>query len=176
MNISMILQKMIEASDRNLHDINHLLKVHGFARMIGILEGLDAVTQERLEIAAIVHDIACPLCRKKYGSTRGDLQEKEGGALTRAFLSDKGLSEETIERVAWLVSHHHTEDQADGPDYQILLEADYLVNADEGHESEESRKRRYDTMFRTETGKALMRAIYPGDYEENTGSAEVETE
>ena len=26
-------------------------------------------TQETLELAAVVHDIACPLCREKYGNT-----------------------------------------------------------------------------------------------------------
>ena len=33
------------------------------------------------------------------------------------------------DRIAFLISHHHTIDQIDGMDYQILIEADYLVNA-----------------------------------------------
>ena len=31
------------------------------------------------------------------------------------------------------MTHHHTYTGVDGIDYQILLEADYLVNADESH-------------------------------------------
>ena len=34
-------------------------------KTIGELEGLDADTQFILEVAAITHDIVCPLCRKK---------------------------------------------------------------------------------------------------------------
>jgi len=34
--------------------------------------------QKVIEIAAIIFDISCPLCREKYGNTDGKLQEKEG--------------------------------------------------------------------------------------------------
>jgi hypothetical protein len=36
-----------------------------------------------------------------------------------------------VDRVAFLVGHHHTFTGVDGIDWQILLEADYLVNASE---------------------------------------------
>ena len=55
----------------DLHDINHFLKVWTFARIIGEQEQLDPHTQLLLELTAIVHDIACPLCRQKYGSADG---------------------------------------------------------------------------------------------------------
>ena len=64
MNISQIMEKMIAFSNGNLHDMNHLMCVWTYAKTIGELEGLDRKTQETLEIAAITHDIACPLCRK----------------------------------------------------------------------------------------------------------------
>ena len=47
-----------------------------------------------------IHDIACPLCREKYGNTNGKHQEEEGVPLTKAFLSDCDMSESQIERVA----------------------------------------------------------------------------
>ncbi len=50
-----------------LHGLfDHFLKVYAFAKTLGEAEGLDARTQETLELAAVVHDIACPLCREKY--------------------------------------------------------------------------------------------------------------
>lgn len=58
-------------SGGNLHDINHLICVWTYAKTIGELEGLEQETQTTLEIAAITHDIACPLCRRKYGNTIG---------------------------------------------------------------------------------------------------------
>ena len=128
MNISQIMEKMIVFSNGNLHDMNHFMCVWTYAKTIGELEGLDRKTQETLEIAAITHDIACPLCREKYGNTNSKRQEEEGGPLVRSFLADAGLS---AEQVDYLVSHHHTYTDIDGIDYQILIEADYIVNASE---------------------------------------------
>ena len=116
MNISQIMEKMIAFSNGNLHDMNHFMCVWTYAKTIGELEGLDRKTQETLEIAAITHDIACPLCREKYGNTNGKRQEEEGGPLVRSFLADAGLSAEQVDRVAYLVSHHPTDTDIDGLD------------------------------------------------------------
>ena len=108
MTISRILVKMIDYSAGNRKDIHHLMKVHSYARIIGKGEGLSEELQKITEIAAIVHDIACPLCRNKYGNTNGKYQEAEGPALTESFLADTGLTREEIARIAYLVGHHHT--------------------------------------------------------------------
>ncbi len=163
MNISDVLVKMIECSNGNLHDISHFLKVYGYAKTIGECEHLDARQQKTAEIAAIVHDIACPLCRCKYGNTNGKYQEKEGEILAREFLKDTDLPEEMKERIVFLVGHHHTPKAVDGIDYQILLEADYLVNADESSYSRTNIENTLKTMFKTETGKKLLQSIYLQD-------------
>ena len=62
-NIAKLTEKMIKFYDGDLHDINHFLKVYAYAKTIGQCEGLDEMSQMSLEAAAIVHDIACPLCR-----------------------------------------------------------------------------------------------------------------
>ena len=118
MTISRILVKMIDYSAGNRKDINHLMKVHSYARIIGKGEGLSEELQKITEIAAIVHDIACPLCRNKYGNTNGKYQEAEGPALTESFLADTGLTREEIARIAYLVGHHHTYEGVEGLDYQ----------------------------------------------------------
>ena len=160
MTISQILVKMIDYSAGNRKDIHHLMKVHSYARIIGKGEGLSEELQKITEIAAIVHDIACPLCRIKYGNTNGKYQEAEGPALTESFLADTGLTGEEIARIAYLVGHHHTYEGVDGLDYQILLEADYLVNADESGYSRENILHMRDTVFQTKTGTALLESIY----------------
>lgn len=160
MNITEILVKMIDYSEGNIHDINHLIKVHSFAHIIAEQEQVDEQTQQIAEIAAIVHDIACPLCRIKYGNTNGKYQEKEGIILAREFLSDCGLSNEVLERVIYLVGHHHTLTNIDGIDYQILIEADYLVNADEAPFTKNNIENTLNVIFKTPTGKALLKSIY----------------
>ena len=160
MLISAIMMKMIQKSEGNLEDINHFMKVYTYARTIGLQENLDPVQQEILEISAIIHDISCPLCRQKYGNANGKLQEKESPALVYEFLSDFSLPEGYADRIAFLISHHHTIDQIDGMDYQILIEADYLVNADEGGYSKENIQTMLETVFQTDAGKTLLRSEF----------------
>ena len=99
MTVAEAMQKMILLSDANFHDINHFLKVHAYALTIGACEGLSQAQRYTLELAAIVHDIACPLCREKYGSTNGKYQEQEGAPLTRAFFEGTDVPSDTVERV-----------------------------------------------------------------------------
>mgnify|MGYP000893071539 FL=1 len=160
MTIAQILEKMIAYSGGNLHDINHLICVWTYAKTIGELEGLDQETQTTLEIAAITHDIACPLCREKYGNTNGKRQEEEGGPLVRSFLADAGLPGDQVDRVAYLVSHHHTYTGVDGSDYQILLEADYIVNASENQYRRENLETFLSRVMKTDSGRQILRSVF----------------
>ena len=45
-------------------------------------------------------------------------------------------------------------------DYQILLEADYIVNAYEENYSKENINNAMDKFFKTETGISLLKSIY----------------
>jgi Predicted HD superfamily hydrolase len=160
MKITEIIKKMIEYSNGNTHDINHFIKVWTYAKMIGELERLDQKTQLILEVAAITHDIACPLCREKYGNTNGKYQESEGMSLTAEFLKDTGLAEDEIDRVVYLVGHHHTITNINGLDYQILIEADYIVNADESNYSQDNIRNFVNEVVKTDTGVSLLKSIY----------------
>ena len=42
-----------------------IYEVYAYAKIIGECEGLSEEEQKTVETAALVHDIACPLCRKK---------------------------------------------------------------------------------------------------------------
>ena len=78
----------------------------------------------------------------------------------KKILSEAGVEEAVKERVSYLVCHHHTYTGVDGLDYQILLEADYLVNADEGQASKEAIRNAEKQFFVTKTGKELLHSIY----------------
>ena len=160
MTISGLIEKMIAFSEGNLHDIDHFIRVWTYAKTIGELEGLDAQTQFILEAAAITHDIACPLCREKYGNTNGKHQEAEGAAMVEAFLADTGMRPAQIARVSYLVGHHHTFTNIDGLDYQILVEADYIVNAAENGYSAANIRHFMESIARTAAGKRLMKRVF----------------
>ena len=161
MNHPRMIEKMTAFYRGSTHDAAHFLKVYALAAAIGRLEGLPEEEQAVLEAAAIVHDIACPLCREKYGSAPGHQQERESEALLRPFLEEFSLSDEVLERIILLVSRHHTWSPAVGRDHQILLEADFLVNAEEKACSAESLRNARDRLFRTAAGIRFLEAMFP---------------
>ncbi len=158
--VSQILEDMIHYSKGNLHDIAHFMKVYSFARTIAVEEGLKGDLLISIEITAILHDISCPLCRIKYGNTNGKHQEEESGPLVKDFLKDYPIEEKTKERINYIISHHHTITNVDGIDYQIILEADFLVNADESHMNREQIMNAEEQFFKTETGKRILESMY----------------
>jgi hypothetical protein len=160
MTISQIMEKMIAFSDGNIHDIDHLIRVWTYAKTIGELESLEQQMQYILEIAAITHDIACPLCRDKYGNTNGKHQETEGALMVRDFLTGAGMTEKQVDRVAFLVGHHHTFAGIDGLDYQILVEANYIANATENGYSKENVSNFMAKIMKTQSGKRLLATVF----------------
>lgn len=162
--VAKAVSKMVTFYEREsqvvVHDVNHFMKVWGFARTIGIMEGLDPVAQETLELAAVAHDIACPLCRRKYGQADGRHQELEGEELTRQFYEEFHLPEEQLERICYIVAHHHSFSGVQGLDYQIMLEADFLVNAGESEVSLDGILNFREKVFRTGTGIRLLNQMY----------------
>ena len=81
-------------------------------------------------------------------------------AIAEKLLAELGFSREVSERVQYLITHHHTYNNIDGIDYQILVEADFLVNMCEDELSEEALQNAYQNIFRTETGKKICREMY----------------
>ena len=83
----------------------------------------------------------------------GPQQELEGPPVAAALLPACGYTPEACARICYLIGRHHTYTDIDGADYQILVEADFLVNIFEnGMEQEAARKVR-DNIFKTKTGK-----------------------
>ena len=140
--------------------VNHLMKVFAFAKTIGEREGLDAQTQEILEVAALTHDIGIRNSERKYGNCTGAHQQEEGPPEARALLIRLGATDALIERVCWLIAHHHTYTNIKGLDYQILVEADFLVNAYEDEMDEDAIRTVQEKLFCTQTGKELLKKLY----------------
>lgn len=156
-----VIHEMILFDRGDARRIQHFLKVYQFAALIGKLEGLSPEQQEILEIAAILHDIGIIPSEKKYGISNGKLQEQEGPAYARELLNRiGGYGQDFIDRVCFLIAHHHTYEGVDGLDWQILLEADFLVNSFEKNMTEEAIKKFRASVFRTKSGIALLNNQY----------------
>ncbi|MBD5493933.1 MAG: phosphohydrolase, partial [Lachnospiraceae bacterium] len=85
---------------------------------------------------------------------------KEGPDLAKRLMADLHFDEQVSERVQYLIAHHHTYDNMDGIDYQILVEADFLVNIMEGGLSKEATLNTYNNIFRTECGKKICKEMF----------------
>lgn len=160
-NHSELVSRMISWDAGDPRRIHHFLKVYAFAKTIGEREKLDAKTQYILEAAAIVHDIGIKLSEQKYGDCIGPHQEAEGGPAAKDMLSELGYPEDIVERVSYLVGHHHTYSEVDGADYQILLEADFLVNGYESGMDEEAVRSFCVRVFKTGSGKEFLTNMFP---------------
>ena len=152
---------MIDYKNGDPKRIQHTTKVHAYASKIGKCEGLDEDTLFILESAALVHDIGIRASEKKYGHQNGKLQEQEGPAVAREMLTRLGgFTDQQIERVCWLVGHHHTYHVCEDLDYQILIEADFLVNLFEDEESPNAIRAVHKNIFRTESGTKMLETMY----------------
>ena len=157
---STIINEMIHYYSKDTRRVNHFLKVFSFAKSIGELEKLNEESQDILEVAAIMHDIGIKVSEEKYNSSAGNYQEIEGPPVARKMLSKFKFDEKFMDRVCYLIGHHHTYSKIEGIEYQILIEADFLVNI---YEDEikipqiESIKEKY---FKTKSGTEFLTNLY----------------
>lgn len=158
--ISKLIKEMIEYYRGDAKRIQHFIKVHSLAKIIGESEELNNDIQEILEIAAVVHDIGIKISEEKYGSCNGKYQEQEGPLIAKEMLQRLGYENNVIERVCYLVGHHHTYNNIDGIDYQILVEADFLVNFYEDESSKETIEMTCNKIFKTNMGKIICSEMF----------------
>ena len=137
--------------------INHAHAVHNYAKIIATQEEISKKEMFILENAAILHDIGMKVCEEKYNSTSGKLQEKEGPIVSKIILED--LNYENIDRILFLIGHHHSYNDISGIDYQILIEADLIVNFKEENTPKKTIKKLYESIFKTKTGKQLCEKL-----------------
>ena len=155
-----LIGKMIDYYEGDPKRVQHFLKVYEFARLIGEAEELPKDTLTVLKTAAIVHDIGIKVSEQKYDSSAGKYQEQEGPAIAEPMLRACGYEEEMIDRVLFLIAHHHTYNQIDGIDYQILVEADFLVNLFEDNSNRQVAENVKENIFRTKTGLWYLEKMF----------------
>lgn len=155
-----VLGAMFDFFDGDVIRVNHALKVYGFAENIGLAEKISDEKLEIVKISAILHDVGIKISEEKYNSSAGHLQELEGPAIAKDILSKFDLEPSFIERVCFLIGHHHTYTKIDDIDYQILVEADFLVNIHENNMDDSMINNVLTKYFKTATGIKFLKSIY----------------
>ena len=148
--------KMIQYYSGDPHQIHHFVKVHSFAKFIAEQEDVNGELLQVIETAALVHDIGIKVAISQHGRSSGDLQEKLVPPEAERMLSSMNFKKSFIQRVCYLVGHHHTYESIDGLDYQILVESDFLVNIHESKYDRDAIHQISEKIFKTKTGKTLL--------------------
>jgi len=160
MDTKIIRDKMLEYYKGDPQRIQHFIKVEAFAAIIAERENVDKKTTQIISILGYIHDIGIKIAEKEYGDSNGKLQEKLGKESARALTLECGFSQEVADRVSFIVAHHHTYDNIIGVDYQILVEADIIVNIQEDNISKDILHSIKNNIFKTKSGIELLNQLY----------------
>ncbi len=112
--------------------------------------------------ASLLHDIGIHQAQKKYGSTMGKFQEKEGPPIARRILTRLGFKQNQIEEICEIIAHHHSPGKINAQNFKILYDADWLVNLRDEYDIQDRNKLSniIGRVFLTPSGKALATEIY----------------
>lgn len=158
--VSKVIDRMILYFDGDVRRINHAMKVHSFAKTIGELEDIGGEKLLVLEVAAVLHDIGIKESERKYNSSAGNYQEIEGPAVAMGILEEFKLDKNFVDRVCYLIGHHHTYTKIDDVDYQILIEADFIINIFEDSIAKEKVEIIKNKYFKTKAGMEFIESMY----------------
>lgn len=97
---------------------------------------------------------------RPMAAPRADIRKSSAPPPARAMMLECGFTPAQADRVAYLVGHHHTYTNIDGMDYQILVEADFLVNLYEDSVPKAAAQNALDKIFKTQTGKTICKEMF----------------
>ncbi len=157
---STIMLDMIEYFKDDARRINHALKVYGYVIAISSREQLSDSEKYIIALSSILHDIGIKVSEQKYKSSAGKYQEIEGPEIASQIMKNRNIDTEIINRVCYLIGNHHSYSKINGLDFQILVEADFLVNIYEDDMDKASIISIRDKYFKTKAGIRTIESLY----------------
>ena len=139
--------------------VNHALKVAKYAEQILKMEGGNPLV---VMGAAYLHDIGIHEAERKHGNPSGHYQEMEGPAIAKEILERLNVQKDMVDEICDIIGHHHHPREEETLNFQILYEADWLVNIEEEGISKDPKRLEalIEKVFRTVTGKQLAEKLY----------------
>ena len=144
---------------KDMKRVNHALKVAQYAEEILKIEGGHPLV---VLGAAYLHELGIKEAEEKYGSASAEDQEKEGKAIAEDILTKLNVQRTIINEVCDIIGHHHQPRKTETLNFQILYEADWLVNMEENGVSKDPKKLEdiIEKNFKTVTGKKLATELF----------------
>lgn len=158
-DLAIIANKMQEYFGKDQKRIEHAFLVADYAEKILKQEDAD---RDVVIASSYLHDIGIHEAEKKYNSTAGKYQEIEGPPIAKKILEGLGLETDFINSVCGIISKHHTLNGLDTKEFQILYEADWIVNlgCDFKDVNKDKKKDIIDKNFKTKTGRKIAYEAY----------------
>ncbi len=157
------VSKMKQVFGEDERRINHAIKVLRFSEEILQGEHITGHVAETVMLTAVLHDIGIHEAERKHNSNSGTYQEIEGPPIAKRILREMGIRDRTIERVCYIIGGHHTPAKVDDVDFQVLWEADLLVNIEESglmNDKNVDLGTLISKNFKTVTGKRIAETLY----------------
>jgi len=156
----LVMEEMIAYFEGDIKRINHFIKVYEYANII--LSDEDLIGKEAFIVknAALMHDIGIKNSEIKYNTSIGKYQEKEGPPEAKLIMEKLDFKEDVIERICYLVGNHHSYHKVNGIDFQILIEADFIVNIEEDRIQKDEVLIMSNKYFKTKKGRELLKILY----------------
>ncbi|MDR2768865.1 MAG: HD domain-containing protein [Treponema sp.] len=140
--------------------VSHAFKVFACARAIAENEGFDAGETECCVLAAIFHDVGIKAAEDRFGACTHRQQEELGPPVAAELLAALGVPQKVIDRVSLLIGHHHQSHFCGDRDFRALIEADFLVNYEEGEFPLADLPVTVERCFATAAGKRLAKTLF----------------
>ena len=148
-------------ADRDVSQIAHTLCVVAYTHLLAVSEAYDSGRIQRLEMAALLHDIGCPDAQLKYGNSLPVNQQKEGVRIVAEWSAHEPFaSPDDAQWIAQVVATHHNALKAVELGFEVLFEADLIVNLLEGYYPIEQAAALLHNAVRTPSGKALFSRLF----------------
>lgn len=160
MNIRPVLRDALQAYfEEDFRRIDHARKVTDYAEELLKREGGDYIV---VIGASMLHDVGIKEAEKRYGSSSGKHQEKEGPAIARRILTRLGFEQDQIEEICAIIAHHHSPGKINTLNFKVLYDADQMVNLEEQYRVRDrnTMSTLIDRVFLTRSGKALAEDVY----------------
>lgn len=158
--ITEITREMISYYSGDAKRIQHFLKVYEFSKLISQGENLSEEENRIIEVTALMHDIGIKKAEEVYKSCSGKYQEELGPSIAGEIISQYTDDKKFKDKVCYIIGHHHTYENIDSIEYQVIVEADFLVNAYEDNLSQDAINSFCQKVFKTKTGTDLLKTIY----------------
>lgn len=154
-----LIAEMKHTFDTDDRRIAHALKVLSYAEQIMESEnGYDALV---VAAAAVLHDIGIPEAERLHGSASPVLQMRVGPPIARRIMQSLGIDTGIVEQVAEIIANHHIPDAIDSMNFFILIDADCIVNIQEGDiVPREFSDAFFHKHFATDTGRAIAKKLF----------------